>query len=834
MVYLYGLFFIAGVAGLVCEVALNRMLVLLVGNTVTASAIIVMTFMAGLSLGSFWGSRFFRHRPPSLLPFIILEMAAGLVTFICEKILWMLTHPDLFAEPQKILWPARWISDHTFTWGMPIIPAFLIGATFPAIVLAISGQTIGRRSTRVGYLYAFNTLGAAFGCALAGFLLLPGWGIRTTFFTASGLFLASAGAAMPLQSFLQSSGRNRDTTTVVGRLSVPSSRNHDWNVYFRLTSFAVGWVALSYQILMIRIVVLLFGNQTTVFPLVVTAFLFAIGLSALMGTRLLRQSGRPFGFYFLILITAGFLISLSPIFLTHLPNLTFRWALGRTGFQFLIWTVILLPTLLTGCLLPGAIYLTIHKTRQETTSASGILYACNCGGGIMGAGTTNILLVPWLGTQGTLVLLAVIFLGAGLIGISLRRRHKRRAVMLLAFFSIALLILFNLPQKTQELYVSVITNVEKRPCDIRLFDEGQAVTATVLDCPGDSRRLFLNGVEEVTSRFYHVRLFKTLGLLPIVLHPSEQPLDVLVIAFGAGITTDAVLDTNRINRVDAVDINPAVDKIQALFKPITGDVLAHPKIHFINAEARHFLRHCRKKYSVIVADSTHPAAYDSWMLYTREFYRQIQEHLTPSGIFVQWIPLTISSDFFTIFLNTFTSVFPYSTFWQIPCSDQAFIMALPKPFEFPVRQIQSQLDQIPDEASLAAYELDKAEDLAGFFVMDTRRINELTAHENRINTDLWPFNASRFVHGSSVFNRKIILYDESVISMFPLRTRIMPYVKQSTPAQKEKIRHRQVLADLLQKYYTFKERVFLKRASKLAPASHAVLSCQGKHPIPMP
>jgi len=832
MAIIYCIFFIAGAAGLVCEVALNRMLVLLIGNTVTASAFIVMAFMAGLSLGSFWGGRFFSKRRSSLLPFIVLELLTGGLTWICGQILWRLSHSAMVPGSESM----NWFIDHGVALMIPMMPAFLIGATFPAIVLAVCGDTGDRPSARAGTLYAFNTLGAAMGCALAGFLFLPQWGVQITFFIAAVLFFSTSAAAAMVLGSLKLLARRYPRQVATPLTSIRSSHeSKSWVIYFCLTTFVIGCTALSYQILMIRIIILLFGNQTSVFSLVVTAFLLAIGLSALGGSRLMRRTPQPFNLYVLFLIIAGFLMALSPVFLTRLPDLTFRWILGRAGFQLLIWLVILLPMFLVGCLLPAAIYLLIQKTAHKLSSASGTLYACNCAGAIIGAGATNIFLVPWLGTQGALGLLAFMFLLAGLTGFWMRKKNVHRAVLLSGLVCLGLLVLFHLPKKTQELYVSAITNATKGQCETRLFNEGQTVTATILDCQNDGRRLFLNGVEEVTNRYYHVRLFKALGLLPVVLHSSDQPLDVLVIAFGAGITTDAVLDTDRARRVDAVDINPDVAEIQDLFQHITHDVLSHPQLRFIHADARHFLRKSQKQYSIIIADSTHPAAYDSWMLYTREFYQQIKNRLKTDGIFVQWIPLTINPDFLSIFFKTFTQTFPHSTFWQIPCSDQAFMIATPEPFIFVYNRIQARLDQFPDQAGLGDYELNRAEHLAGFFVMDTPNIHQYTISETRINTDVRPYNASRHAVQSSKSGLKSILgFEPATIPMYPLRTDILPYVQPLDHQIKNKIIRQQTLADNLQKYYTLRDRSFLSRAAEMSPESKALDHCRGNHPASIP
>jgi hypothetical protein len=57
LVVIYVAFFASGAACLMAEVTWNRMLIVVVGNSVTATAMIIVVFMGGLGLGSQVGGR---------------------------------------------------------------------------------------------------------------------------------------------------------------------------------------------------------------------------------------------------------------------------------------------------------------------------------------------------------------------------------------------------------------------------------------------------------------------------------------------------------------------------------------------------------------------------------------------------------------------------------------------------------------------------------------------------------------------------------------------------------------------------------------------------------
>jgi spermidine synthase len=296
--------------------------------------------------------------------------------------------------------------------------------------------------------------------------------------------------------------------------------------------------------------------------------------------------------------------------------------------------------------------------------------------------------------------------------------------------------------KMMDLYAGKIGEfTEARSTEVRLIQEGRVATVTVLDQVdpkrGTYRDMYLNGVEEASTRYWHTQLFKLLGSFPVLIHEGEEPKKVLVIAFGAGITAGSVLASDRVSYLDVVDLNPDVEGINDLFADVNGDVFHRPRFHFHHDDGRNYLVTGSKRYDVIISDSTHPRAYDSWVLYTEEFYRAVAARLLPGGIFAQWVPVlgNMQGDLFRIHLNTFRSVFPNSTFWYVYGSDQAFLLATPEPFTLDVEYLQEQLDRLPEWFRAGEYQIDTVERIAGFFWLDGEAMVRMIGDETRVNTD---------------------------------------------------------------------------------------------------
>jgi spermidine synthase len=307
--------------------------------------------------------------------------------------------------------------------------------------------------------------------------------------------------------------------------------------------------------------------------------------------------------------------------------------------------------------------------------------------------------------------------------------------------------------------------------------------------------MYLNGVEEASTRYWHAQLFKLLGIFPVLVHESDQPKEVLVIAFGAGITAGSVLASDQVSSLDVVDLNPDVEGINNLFTEVNGDVFHQPRFHFHNDDGRNYLVTSNKRYDLIIGDSTHPRAYDSWILYTEEFYRAVRGHLLPGGIFAQWVPVlgSMQGDLFRIHLNTFRRVFPNSTFWYVYGSDQAFLLATPEPFSLDAERVQRQLDQLPAWFGAEEYQIDTVPRIAGFFWMDEPAMARMIGRESRINTD-----------NRHYFDKQSALWPAPPQWRLPrFQTSVLPYLEQSEDTLRTRIRKEQGIAQLLSNYGFF-------------------------------
>ena len=742
-------FFASGAASLVAEVTWNRMLIVVVGNSLSAAAMIIVIFMGGLGLGSFFGGRFFADRRPSLIPYLLLEACIGLYVLLSPAIFDQLTALfSAMADATQARGALTLLRVVVSTLAL-LLPACLMGATFPAIISAATPADPTRRTARIGYLYSANTVGAAIGTFAAGYHLLFEFGVRVTLGVACWLYLTAAVCAL-LANGLRSSAEGAGPAPAAEAGPQHGGRTPGLSRFLYAATFGVGFASLAYEVMLTRMSILYLGNSVSIFALVLTAFLLGTGFSAIVGTWLfsrLRLSGHSghalFGWS--ALIAAVFILATPYVLLTE-------WVVPSSDFKHLadgiprnplpILGILIIPTIFLGALLPLAIRMLQSGERSGATKGAASLYSVNTVGGLLGAGLVNHYLVPVIGVQGALLLLSLICVAVGLGQlIAVGRGTGRWALTAASLLALGLLLGFALPPTTGLYAAKIAASTRAERTEIKLVVEGKAATVTVLDqfdpVKGSYRDIYLNGVEEASTRYWHVQLFKLLGILPIVAHESETPKDVLVIAFGAGITAGSTLASPDVARLDVVDLNPDIEGIGELFTEVNGDVFHEPRFHFHNDDGRNFLVTTHGRYDLIIGDSTHPRAYDSWILYTQEFYEAAKRKLKPGGIFAQWVPVMSSmrGELFQIHLNTVLKVFPNATFWYVYGSDQAFFMATPEPFTVDAARLQARLDRLAPWFEADHYQVGSVEQIAGFFWMDPQAMRKMIGTETRVNRD---------------------------------------------------------------------------------------------------
>jgi len=167
-------FMISGMTALIYEVVWSRPLQLIFGSTIYAVSTILTTFLVGFSLGSYLFRNIADETKNPLRLFAIIELGIGLYGLI---ILWLFKIlPSIYLSIMNN--PGIQFIQFGVLFLALIIPATLFGATWPVVnKIYVRFERTGRD---IGKLYSFNSFGSFLGSLLAGFVLIPTLGIKTT------------------------------------------------------------------------------------------------------------------------------------------------------------------------------------------------------------------------------------------------------------------------------------------------------------------------------------------------------------------------------------------------------------------------------------------------------------------------------------------------------------------------------------------------------------------------------------------------------------------------------------------------------------------------------
>jgi len=247
----------------------------------------------------------------------------------------------------------------------------------------------------------------------------------------------------------------------------------------------------------------------------------------------------------------------------------------------------------------------------------------------------------------------------------------------------------------------------------------------------DRKELLINCIEEVPNHRDAMLFFKLLGHGPLLLHPAAHR--VLVNALGGGITLGAVLQHPV--AVDAVELVPEVRDAMRLFAEENNNAANRTDWRLIADDGRNYLRLVREPYDVIAADATHPAAGESWPLYTRDYYEIVRSRLAPDGVFAEWLPLhnMIEADFLGV-MKTFRGVFPEML--VLFANRYCVLLGSARPFALEAGALSERIRGDPKVlADLEPYGIASGEDFLKYLVLDGAGVDRLTADAEILTDD---------------------------------------------------------------------------------------------------
>lgn len=193
-----------------------------------------------------------------------------------------------------------------------------------------------------------------------------------------------------------------------------------------------GLCALTYQVLWLRLLALIFGVTVHAAATVLSSFMAGLAIGSLLAGKLADRASSPLRIFGLVELGIGGCALVTPLMLTGLQDLVAATApylpdsLALATLIRLVSSsaVLLIPTALMGATMP--LVTTSLRSRAEGLGPKlGVLYASNTAGAILGAALAGFYLLPELGASRSFRLAAALNAVVGTVALVLARYLSR-------------------------------------------------------------------------------------------------------------------------------------------------------------------------------------------------------------------------------------------------------------------------------------------------------------------------------------------------------------------------------------------------------------------------
>ncbi|MFT3776104.1 MAG: fused MFS/spermidine synthase [Minicystis sp.] len=754
------LLFCSGLCALVYQSAWLRELRLVFGASTAASAAVLAIFMGGLGAGGLLlGKRADARRDPFMM---YGNLEIGVAVFAA------LTPP--------LIGVVRWLYGRlggsvVMGLGLGTVvrlvlaalvllpPTLLMGGTLPAAAKAVeTDEDAGRRN--LALLYGTNTLGAVTGAAASTFVLLEVFGADLMLWIACALnALVGVIARMVARGATEDHASPRiDPAPAEGTAAAPAPPR-----FVLAASAIVGFAFLLMELVWYRMLAPILGGSSYTFGLILVLALLGVGLGG--AAYAIWMERRPATLAGLALTCALEALCLAIPFALGdrlaLSALAVR-DLGALGFGSLVfgWSligaVVVVPAaFVSGVQFPLLIAL-LGRGSRGVGAHVGLAYAWNTVGAIVGSLAGGFGLLPLLTGPGVwrAVVVVLAALGVAAAWLSHRFEPTSRRVALRLGPSIASAILAVLLLRSAgptavwrhsgigagraglNLRTSAPNEVESWSRNQRrtILWEAEGVESSVAVSAGEGVAFVVNGkVDGHVAVDAGTQIMS--GLLGALIVPDARR--ALVIGLGTGSSAGWLGAVPTLDRVDVVELEPAILRVARDAAVVNQAVLDNPRVRVTIGDAREVLLTTRERYDIVFSEPSNPYRAGIASLFTQEFYRAATERLAPGGVFLQWIQAyEVDGQTVRTAIATLASVFPEVEIWVTQAGDLV-LMASRAPRVHDVARLRALVAEEPFRSALEkSWRVGDLEGLFAHYLAAPPLAREIAKQEGlAINTD---------------------------------------------------------------------------------------------------
>ena len=768
------LLFGSGLCALVYQTVWLREFRLIFGASTAATAAVLGIFMGGLGVGSwFFGRRVERAlRPLGLyarLEFGI-AVAAAMTPFLVTLVRALYTTLGGLLALGSV---GGTVARLTLSALVLVVPTFLMGGTLPAAARSIvESDDEGRRG--LAWLYGINTLGAVVGALLATFYALEILGNRLTLWSACGLNVLVALAALAL-------ARGQHGSPPVSENEFADSAPAASPGFVLAGSAIVGFAFLLMELVWYRMLSPLLGGSTFTFGLILAVALLGIGLGGALYAIAGRRAGGTISAFAwtcaleaLCLAVPFALGDRLAVLAAHLRSFS---AVGF-GPQVLGWSLVIAIVVLPAAMVAGFQFPLLVALLGRGGSGIGRhvarTYALNTAGAIAGSLAGGFGLLPVLSAPGAWKFVVLLLAALALVALGVARGKvgmaSRSGVFATAGAAAALLLSLGPTAVWRHSGVGVgrsgldaptLNALRERENDWRRQTvwEAEGLESSVAITASHGASFVVNGKSDGNVRA-DAGTQVLGGLIGAALHGDVRR--ACVIGLGTGCTAGWLAKLPEIERVEAMELEPAVLHVAQICALANQHVLDNPKCRVLLGDARELLLTTRERYDLIFSEPSNPYRAGIASLFTTEFYETARERLNPGGLFLQWVQAyEVDGEAIRMVLATLGAAFPHVETWMTQTGDLLLVASV-TPRVWNADALRTRLAQEPFRtAMLRIWGVDSAEGFLAHFAAGARLAEQLAAlPEQARNTDdntLLEFAFARSVGRSQGFRTPELL-----------------------------------------------------------------------------
>jgi spermidine synthase len=675
---LCSIFFFSGLSALIFQISWQRLLTVYYGVGMVSITLIVSVYMLGLGFGALFGGWLAEKSLNHIRLYFWVELMVaiiGALSFPCIMAIGQLTatSPYLYSLIFKI--------------PLLLIPTIFMGMSLPILVKVFT-QILPNFTRALSILYFVNTLGASIGALVGSYVLISFLGIHWAIYIAAAInfFLA---LTILITSKIYKTKIRKLSKILHPKLRVISPISY----YAHWIVFITGFLAIGYEIIWFRVIGVLIKASPYSFSSILAVYLLGIAIGSFVighwtSKLTIRDKVKIFyflqaalglsvailfiGYYYLTkysplgeLTAISFLQPVHPpahfLFFDHHINSIARFLrfIFLSG-TVLIWPLffVLIPTLFIGASFPLITSLAVNN-KSGIAWTTGRIYFFNILGNVLGGLATGFLLLPFLGSEPTLLLFILIGL---LFALPLLEKKSILTGYVPLLLTVAL-IFGTFPRKS-ELYSVMHTRPEGYT---QYFEEGlDGIVMTYIN--NDNTVLnYINGDSHGGRPGYsfYVQVIEAINC-------ARKAENILVIGYGTGSITEGALKIPGVKKVTVVELNSTL--LKNLEKiPLFRKLLNDQHLNIVLEDGRRFLNNQQAKYDLIFLSPLRTTTAYSNNLYSKQFYELLLSSLSPTGIVSTWT----NED--TVIFKTLASVFQHIRLYTT--NDTAFFLASPLPLE---------------------------------------------------------------------------------------------------------------------------------------------------------